>query len=307
MFLPYYVLGVLRHKPIVYSVHDIYPDVGVKLGVFRHSTIIRLVGAMEDYCLSHAARVRILSTSFAPALEGRGVDADKIRLIYDYVDPEAITPLPRDNPFACEHGLDKRFVVLYTGNMGYVQALNSVIDAAHRLEEHQAIGFVFVGEGAAKASLIEQSQRLALDNVKFIGWQPAERMAEIYASGDICLVSLSKGMAEGALPSKSFSIMAAARVLLASVDPGSDAWDLVERSHAGIAVPPESPDALSEAVLRLYADPKLRQQMGRNGRNYVLEHHSPASAAQQFDELLVEAVESYNGREATHERSLPAD
>jgi len=132
-------------------------------------------------------------------------------------------------------------------------------------------------------------------------------MAEIYASGDICLVSLSKGMAEGALPSKSFSIMAAARVLLASVDPGSDAWDLVERSHAGIAVPPGSPDALSEAVLRLYADPKLRQQMGRNGRNYVLEHHSPASAAQQFDELLVEAVESYNGREATHERSLPAD
>lgn len=292
VWLPFAFLSVLRRRPAVYSVHDIYPDAGVKLGIFRHKAVIDLVASLEDFCLKHAARVRILSESFKPGLLARGVAESKLSLIYDWIDADLFKPLPRDNDFAVEHDLVDRFVVLYAGNIGVLQGLEHVLEAANLLKDSNDIRFVFVGDGSAREALVEKADQLDLPNVEFLGYRPFEQMPEVLATADVSLVTLLKGSGSGALPSKSLAILASGRPILASVDQGSETWDLVKRAKAGLCVPPESPSRLVEAILTLKRDETLRERLRLNGRTWAERHHSPQSAAQQFEALLFAAVES---------------
>ena len=103
--LPLAVSALIHRKPLVFSIHDVYPNIGVTLNVFRQQWVIKLVAAGERFCLKRAKYVRILSESFGPSLRALGVPEDKLALIYDWVDTDLIQPLPRDNEFAREHRL----------------------------------------------------------------------------------------------------------------------------------------------------------------------------------------------------------
>jgi colanic acid biosynthesis glycosyl transferase WcaI len=292
VWLPFIFFSKVRHKPAVYSVHDVYPDVGIKLGIFRNPFVIRLVTALEKSCLQNAGQVRILSKSFKASLVKLGVPEAKIHLIYDWVETELIKPRPRRNAFAAENGLLDHFVVLYAGNIGLSQGLENVLLAAERLTSYPDLLFVFVGDGTGRAALVAETQRRRLDNVRFLPFQPRLRLPEVLASADVGLIILKKGIGIQSLPSKIFSILASGRPLIASVDEGSDTWDLVGRSGAGLPIPPEDPDQLKEAILRLQKDAKLRETMGKNGREYVTRFHSPDYAAKAFEKLLCQAMES---------------
>jgi colanic acid biosynthesis glycosyl transferase WcaI len=291
VWLPLAYNAVIRGKPVVYSVHDVYPAVGISLGIFHSKLIIHFITAMEKFCLNHSRKVRILSTSFAPALKKLGVREENLSLIYDWADTELIRPSPRANSFSKENGLSNHFVILYAGNIGLSQGLESVLDAAGRLANQPDICFVFVGDGTGRHALIERANACKLQNVRFIPFQPRERVSEVFASADISLVTLKKGSGLGSLPSKTFSIMASERPILASVDPDSDTWDLIQRAGCGICVPPESPDLLVDAIKVLKQDPQRRLDMGKRGQYYVLQHHSPASAAIQFEKLLSQVMD----------------
>jgi colanic acid biosynthesis glycosyl transferase WcaI len=290
--LPFASLGPWRHKPAVFSVHDVYPDAGVDLGIFRYRAVIAAVAGLERYCLDRAASVRILSESFAAPLERLGVPRSKMVLIYDWVDTDLIRPMPRHNAFSHEHGLDDRYVVLYAGNIGLSQGLENILTAAGSLAADGDIQFVFVGDGASLPYLRAQANEAGLSNILFLPFQPREFLPEVLATADVSLVSLQRGAAVRSLPSKTFSILASGRPLVASLDEGSDSWNLIQRARAGICVPPESPAQLVEAILALKHDVALAEQMGHSGRDYALRHHSPEAAAARFEELLLAAQRS---------------
>ncbi|MBN1828341.1 MAG: glycosyltransferase family 4 protein [Deltaproteobacteria bacterium] len=294
--LPYLFLSAFRHKPAVYSIHDIYPDIGINMGVFRNRLLIRSVERLESYCMKRAKKIRILSKSFEINLLNKGVTPSKLALIYDWVDTEEVRPLPRQNNFALEHSLVDRFTIVYVGNIGPLQGLDSVIEAACLVNYDLEIYFVFVGDGAARRILIEKTHQMGIDNVRFIPYQPRERIPEILATSDICLITLCKGGSFGALPSKTYQILASGRALIASVDEKSDMWDLIRRADAGLCVPPEEPSKLAEAILMLKKDKSLRERFGRNGRTWVEQHHSSQLAAKQFEKLLFEAISFKNSR-----------
>jgi len=289
VWLPFVYFSTLRRKPVVYSVHDMYPEVGIKLGIFRNGLVIQAVGWLESYCLKRARRVRILSKSFAPDLLKKGVTESKLALIYDWVDTEAVRPLPRENRFAAEHDFINRFVVLYAGNIGLAQGLDTVVETARLVAHDSEICFAFVGDGAGRNELLEKTRQIGLSNVRFVSYQLRERMPEVFATADISLVTLRKGAGFGALPSKTFQILSSGRPVIASVDEGCDTWDLIERAEAGLCLPPESPSALAEAILTLKKDRDLRERLGRNGRIWAERHHSSQSAAEQFEKMLFEA------------------
>jgi colanic acid biosynthesis glycosyl transferase WcaI len=290
VWLPFMSHRLLIRKPIVYSVHDVYPDVGVKLGYFHNPTVIKLVGWLEKSCLNSATKIRVLSNSFIPGLLSRGIPENKISLIYDWAELDPIKAIPQENSFSLEHKLANRFIVLYAGNIGTIQGLDSALEAANQLKDETEIHFIFVGDGGARAELIQKAKELNLNNVEFLPYQPRERMPEILACADIALVSLRKGMSFGALPSKTYSILASGRPLIACVDPGSDVWDLVERAQAGLCVEPESPGQLVDAIKKLKTKPELLSEMGKNGRNYIQKYHSPRYAAMAFENMLSSTI-----------------
>jgi len=297
VWLPFAVHAVLRRTPAVFSVHDVYPDVGVKLGIFRGKAVTAGVAWLERFCLNHAASVRILSPSFQGMLAAHGVTEGKMTLIYDWVDTDLIRPLPRDNDFAREHGLHQGFVAQYAGNIGLSQGLEHVLHAARLLAGREGIRFLFVGEGTGRERLMAEAEQHRLANVRFLPFQPRARLPEVLATADVSLVVLQRGIATASLPSKSFSILASGRPLIASADEGSDLCDLVRRSGAGLCVPPEDPQALADAIVSLESDAARRVRLGRDGRAFAERHHSPQAATAQFETLLRKLVPARQGDE----------
>jgi colanic acid biosynthesis glycosyl transferase WcaI len=260
--------------------------VGITLGVFRNQAVIGLVSWLERFCLDHAKVVRILSESFRSDLRKMGVPEAKMALVYDWVDTDLIRPLPRKNNFSQEHRLDEKCVLMYAGNIGLSQGLEHILTAAELLKAETDICFVLVGDGKNREPLMEEAERRGLENVKFIPFQPRERLAEVLATADMALVPLQKGIGASSLPSKTYSILASGRPVIASIDEHCEGWNLIEQAGAGVCVPPENPIAIAEAVIKLKENKELRTQMGKRGREWAERNHSPQSAARKIEHIL---------------------
>jgi colanic acid biosynthesis glycosyl transferase WcaI len=290
VWLPFFWSVKVRRKPAVYSIYDVYPDVGISLGIFRDPIVIKAVRFLECFCLNNSEVIHILADSFRQSLVALGVYDAKMSKVYVWVDTDLIRPLPRNNSFALENNLVDLFTVLYAGNIGLSQGLEHVLASAQLLSDHRDIQFVFVGDGAGREQLVSEVKQRQLANVTFLPFQPRQRLPEVLASADVSLVSLKRGIGAGSLPSKLFSILASGRPIIASVDEGCETWKLVEKARAGICTPPENPPELARAILALKDDQELRERLGKNGRLWAELNHSPQSAAEHFEELLYRAI-----------------
>ena len=148
--------------------------------------------------------------------------------------------------------------------------------------------FVINGGGAARPEL--EAAAADLPNVRFVDMQPAERLPEVLAAADVHVVPLRAGLAWSSVPSKLYSILAAGRPIVASVDEGTEVARTVERAGAGISVPPDDPAAFTAAVGRLLDEPQAAAQMGASGRRFVEGWASPAAVAAAYEELFAELV-----------------
>ena len=290
VLLPVVALGVFRRKRMIYSVHEIYPDIGIKLGVFRNPGVIKLLGWMERFCMRRATYVRVLSEGYKRVLQSRGTPESKLAVIWDWIDTDFVRPLPRRNSFSAQWGLDDRFVVMYAGNLGLTQGLEDIVEAARLLEEEPTVRIVLVGDGAAKTTLQQSVERAGLRNVQFIPFQERELLPWVLASADVSLVTLKRGMGVDSVPSKCYSIMASGRPIVASVDQGSDTRNLIQEAGCGLCIEPENPRALSDAILALFRDHSRRTRLAANGRQFAVSRHSKTAAAREFYSLLRSVV-----------------
>ncbi len=281
-----YLIGRLRGAPFVYNVQDIYPDIAIRMGVLTNPRVIAFFRALERFVYRQAAAVSVISDDFRRNLLAKGVPADKVHVIPNFVDTGFVSPRPRHNGFSAAQGLDDRFVVLFAGNVGLSQGLERVLETAALLTDLPDVLFLIVGNGAAKADLVERAKQMNLTNVRFLPFQPHEAVPEMYASADVCLVPLRHGFTQESVPCKVFTILGAARPLIASVDPGSDTWDFVQDAGCGLCIPPEDPPALAAAIRSLYADRTAGQRMGVRGHEYVLAQYTREAVARQYAELL---------------------
>lgn len=283
-----FLLSRLRGMPFVYNVQDIYPDVAVRLGVLTNRRVIRLFEQMERFVYRKAAAVSVISNNFARNLRQKGVPETKLRVIPNFVDAEFMTPGPRCNAFSREQGLDAKFVALFAGNMGLSQGLETVLEAAERLRDVPEIVFLIIGNGTTKPALVALAEARRLENVRFLPFQPYERVPEFYAASDVCLIPLRKGLTEDSVPSKLFTIMGMGRPVVASVDEGSDTARMIGEAGCGVCVEPEDACALADAILRMHNDPAGAAVMGAQGRAFVEARYTRKAVAKQYAALFIE-------------------
>jgi colanic acid biosynthesis glycosyl transferase WcaI len=287
--------SILPRVPFIYIMHDIYPDVLSRLGVLRNPRLIGLIERVEEYYYDRSAGISVLSEGFKENLSRKGVPESKISVIPVCVDVEFFRPLPRENELREKWGLQDRFVVSYAGNMGHSQALDTAIRAALDLRDHPEIVFVLVGEGASKPALQILVEKNGLeDRVRFFSFLPREEVPLIYALSDVCLVSLKRELVIESVPSKTYTIMASGRPILATVDQNTEVGQLLNDARCGFCTPPEDADSLAEAILNLYGDSALRREMGVRGRDYAVKHYAREVAAGRYYSLIEQAV---NGRQ----------
>ncbi len=303
--------------PFVFNIQDVFPDVAIELGVLRNPRVIAAARALERFVYERADSVTVLSDDLADnvlsklrrtsapapdAAQRSGAAAplrlgsakrapathaepeQKVVVIPNFVDTEAIRPAPTQNSYRAEHGLSGRTVVMYAGNVGLSQSFDLVLQAAKDLAGRPEVAFVINGGGVALADLQRRAEGLA--NVSFVGMQPRERLAEVLAAADIHVVPLKRGLARSSVPSKTYSILAAGRPVVASVDEGTEVARTVEAAGAGLAVPPEDPAAFTMALRQLLDDPSRARAMGEAGRAWVERWASPAAVAAAYEELF---------------------
>ncbi|HEX2057553.1 MAG TPA: glycosyltransferase family 4 protein [Actinomycetota bacterium] len=274
-----------RRAPLVFNVQDVFPDVAVELGVITNRRVIAAASALERWCYDRADAVTVLSEDLRDNVARKTRDPSKVKVIPNFVDTGAIVPAERDNAYRRDFGLTGKTVVMYAGNVGLSQSLDLVVAAAGALAHEEDLVFVVNGGGAARGEL-ERAAR-GLRNVVFVDPQPAERLPEVLAAADVHVVPLKRGLARSSVPSKTYSILAAGRPLIASVDVGSEVARVVEQSGAGMAVPPDDAEAFTKAVRRLAESPAERAAMGEAGRRWIEQWASPARVAEAYEELFV--------------------
>ena len=286
-----YVIGFFKKIPFIYNVQDIYPDMAVKLGIINNKMIINTLRYMEDFVYKRAKKLLVISDAMKNNLLLKNVRRDKIRIISNFIDTDFIKPLNKHNVFSSRFGLNNKFVVLYAGNIGLPHGIEFVIESAEILKKYRDIVFVFVSRGEYSDQIISQSKSKNLKNVIFLPQQPEHMVPKIWASAEISLATSRKGLSTYSVPSKTFAIMASGRPIIAMIDENSEVWNLVKKYRSGICVPPERPDLLSDAILRLYENNIERNKMGKNGRNYVLNHYSRNIISQKYEEFFANVLE----------------
>ena len=280
--------------PLVFNVQDVFPDAAVKTGVVRSARVAAAASRLERWVYRRAAAVTVLSEGMAANVRAKldpGVDPDKVVVIPNMADAGRIAPSDRHNPYRAELGLDGgATVVMYAGNLGHSQPLELVVAAAERFsaQGRADVQFVVNGDGVAHSSVAAAAERLA--NLHLVGWQPPERLGEVLAAADLHLVLLRAGLGATSVPSKVYSVLAAGRPVLASVDRDSEVERLLAGSGAGRTVDPEDADAFCAAVAEMADDPEGLAEMGHRGRAYAENSVGPQQVADRYLELFQELV-----------------
>lgn len=283
-----WVTAAPRRVPFVFNVQDVFPDVAVELGAITDPRVIAAASAVEKFLYRRADAVTVLSEDLRDNVAGKlgRHHPEKVRVIPNFVDTERIRPAPADNDYRAEFGLTGRTVVMYAGNVGMSQSLDLLVEAARRFRDRSDVVFVVNGGGSAREPLMASAA--GLENVRFVDMQPRDRLPQVLAAGDVHVVPLRRGLARSSVPSKLYSILAAARPVLASVDPGTEVANTIERAGAGVSVPPEDPDAFCDALAKLLDDPARRAEMGTSGRRFVEGWVSPAAVGAAYERLFEE-------------------
>ena len=293
------VAASVRRAPLVFNIQDVFPDVAIELGLLTGDRVIRAARALERVSYRMSDAVTVLSDDLADNVRSKitiGLEGDrartqasKVRVIPNFVDTDAIRPAARENSYRSEFDLLGRTVVMYAGNVGFSQSLDLVLDAARALlTDRPEVVFVINGGGSARLALQREAQDLP--NVRFVDMQPIGRLPEVLAAGDIHVVPLRQGLAWSSVPSKLYSILAAGRPIVASVDPGTEVQRTIERAGAGVSVPPDDRAAFLGAITALLDDREGAERMGAAGRLFVERWASPAAVAEAYEDLFTELV-----------------
>jgi colanic acid biosynthesis glycosyl transferase WcaI len=291
-----WLVSLLRRTPFVFNIQDVFPDVAVELGAITNPSVIAAAARLERVTYGHADAVTVLSedlrdnvaAKLLPPGPGFIGGPEKVRVIPNFIDTDWIRPAPKENGYRAEFGLQGKHVVMYAGNVGLSQSLDLVLAAASHLAHDPDVVFVINGGGSARPGL--QERATGLPNVRFIDMQPKSRLPEVVAAADVHVVPLRTGLARSSVPSKLYSILAAGRPLVASVDRGTEVARTVAAAGAGVAVPPDDPEAFTKAIVGLLGNPEDAAEMGRSGRRFVEEWASPAAVAEAYEALFTELV-----------------
>jgi lipopolysaccharide/colanic/teichoic acid biosynthesis glycosyltransferase len=226
-----------------------------------------------------------IGETMAQRLVAKGADPSKIHVIHNWADRRVIVPSPKRNEFSLASGLADSFVVMHSGNVGLSQDLDILLDAAGLLRAHEDIVFVIVGDGARRPALEARARAEGLHNLRFLPYQPKERLTESFAAADVFVVSLKTGLAGCIVPSKLYGILAAGRPYVAAVEEACEVTEITRRFDCGLLAEPGKARELADRILLLYHDRERAARLGANARRAALEFDRPKQVA-AYDALL---------------------
>jgi glycosyltransferase involved in cell wall biosynthesis len=274
-----------RCRSVVY-IQDIYPDMAVALGKLREGIVTRCLRRLLLASYRRADRIVVLSHDMREALREQGLCESHIETLPNWVDTARIVPVKRQNGFRAGWGIDDKFVVMYSGNMGLSQPLDFVLEAADALRDRPQVEFLLVGDGVARQRLQDIAQQKRLPNVRFLPYQPREELARSLSAADLHLVTVDPRAYRLLMPCKLYAILASGTPLAAIAPRESELSRTVVEQRVGLAVSPGDVAELTGAIRRALAHRGELEQMGQRARQLAVEMFDRRSATGRFQRLL---------------------
>lgn len=288
--------------PYCYLIHDLYPDIAVGVGAIRSThPVAKIAARFQRDWLQDAPRILVLGRCMRDHLvEAYAVPAAKIDVLPNWADARAITPVPTtDSRFRAQHALSG-FLVVYGGNIGRSQGLDSVLDAAKCLARtHPHITFALVGAGDAQHELQARAVSEGITNVRFFAPVTPAAYPDLLAAADVSLVSLDPQLKGLAVPSKFYNILASGRPTIAIVDPASEVARVLAEANCGLQVAHGQAQQIAEAIIHLAEHPDLCVEMGSNARRILMSAFTIAPVSEQFARLFHEVAATGPARRPT--------
>jgi glycosyltransferase involved in cell wall biosynthesis len=276
--------------PIVYWITDLWTENLIASGIKIKPRIYNYLRKFEDWCYSKASHICVDSPGFKKFLVNNKITKDKIHIITEWAEEDLFFPVDYDKKLAVQHKMSGKFNIVYGGNLGTVQALHTVVEAAEKLVRIPDLQFVFIGDGNEIRNLKRSVKERNLSNIRFIKRQPMKEIHKFFALGDVLLVHLKKEpIFELQLPSKVIAYMACGKPILCAVSGSVE--EVVLNAKAGLSCPSEDPSAMAELARRFYMMPKKqREEMENNARKAYLNNYTRSVQVKRIEKILQKAV-----------------
>ena len=274
-----------RKKRFVYNAQDLFPETLSATGLAKRGGLLWKIGMwVSNVTFRYSDKIIAISGDIRRSILARGVAAEKIEVVYNWVDEKAVQPVAKeDNPLFEEFGLRRdRFTIVYAGNLGNAQNTGILLDGAKRLPEVQ---FAVFGSGGMEGELRRRIEEENLGNVCLNPLQPVERVSYVYSLGDACIVSCKEGLGGSAMPSKSWSVMSCGRPVVASFDEG-ELKEILEHHHCGVFSHAGNVEEFVSAIKVLAENPSRCAEMGSNARQYIVDNLTKEVGAKKYVDII---------------------
>jgi glycosyltransferase involved in cell wall biosynthesis len=272
----------VRGVKLICYLQDIHPDIGIALGKLRDGWPLRMLRRLLFHIYRGADRLIVLSRDMRDHIAKSDVDPRRILCISNWVDTSKVHPVKEGNPFRQRHGIDDRFVVMYSGNLGLCQRLEDVISAADLLRDRTDVLFLLVGGGSLQQRLQDQVDKLGLNNVRFLPYQPKTELATSLSAADVHLVPLDERIACCLMPSKFYGALASATPLVAVAPDNCEHAEQTLEHGVGVLAPPDQPEALAEVIAKLADQTWDLSEMGQRARRLAESHYDRRRVIPRF-------------------------
>ncbi len=285
-----YMISLIKGTRFAMEVRDLWPESAVVLGELKNPIFIRISERIATFLYHRSVRIVGVTEGIIRSLIKKHIPQDKVRLIQNGANVDLYKHGEKNLSLLTRLGISlSSFVVMYTGLHGLMHGLEFVIDAANDLKNDPDIKFVFIGDGVRKSYLIDLAKRYQLDNVLFLEPQQEENLPSYIQSFDVGLVTTKKlDFCRGTIPVKMFTYMACEKPVLLCVD--GEARRIIEQSKAGLYVEPENRVQMVQMIQKLKKSEKLRHEMGRAGRAFVVAHFSRKQKALELEKVFMDIV-----------------
>lgn len=282
------LLRLFCKKPVVFNIYDVWPGHAIDLGVMKSKLLYNVLRYIQKIAYKCSTRIAVLSEDMQNILAREGVDKKKIRIVPAWYDDASAMKIPREsNRFLKKYKINSdSFTVQFAGTIGYVFNYSLVLDTAERLLNKASIRFQIIGDGAFKDTMVKEAQQRGLSNIDFYPMQPVDIVPDVYSACDISIIPLRKGVIGNGVPSKAPLLMACGKVIVNSVEENSAYYALFGDNNMGISVPLDDADRLAEAIVYLFDNPTIREEMSANAEAYSSLHYSASVCTAKFLDIF---------------------
>jgi colanic acid biosynthesis glycosyl transferase WcaI len=279
--------------PYLYYVKDLFPEAAEQAALLNPTgRLARTLRSWDRSLCMHSAATIVISETMGELLaRNRDLPREVVTVIPDWIDQSAFPVWKGDNAWRTSMGISHdTFVAMFAGTLGHVSGAEVLVEVARILRGERKILILCIGEGVRKEEMIAKASQLELHNIRFLPFQPAERVPEMQASCQVALLTVHPSHSDSSVPSKLISYLAASRPVICAANPDSTVCKVVSAAAAGLVVGAGDAGAIADGILELMRDPQRQNQMAAAARCYFEKHFTLERAHSQFRALITETV-----------------